>query len=76
MSPPMRRRTAPQTASTAAGIVSILGWMAVLGGGAWALLTVMFMGLDVPERTLTLLIAAPGALVALAGLGAALLSSR
>jgi hypothetical protein len=48
--------------------------LAVLGGGGWALLTVMVMGLDAPESTLALLIAAPGAMLALVGLGMVLLA--
>lgn len=73
MLPPPRQRTAPQATGLAGGCAYIFGWLAVLGGGAWAGLTVMFMGLDSPESTLTLLIAAPGALVALVGLGMVLL---
>ncbi len=60
---------------SAGGIVSILGWLAMLCGGAWALLAVVFMGLDAPESTLTVLIATPGALLALLGLGLVVLGS-
>lgn len=69
-----RRAAAPATGK-AGGCAGILGWLAVLSGGGWAALTVMAMGLDAPESTLTLLIAAPGALVALLGLGVVLLGA-
>lgn len=75
MLPPTRQRTVPQASGAARGCANIFGWLAVLGGGAWAGLAVMFMGLDSPESTLTLLLAAPGALVALVGLGMVLLSA-
>ncbi|WP_452004827.1 hypothetical protein [Azospirillum largimobile] len=55
--------------------MSILGWLAMLCGGAWAVLAVMFMGLDAPESTLALLIAMPGALLALLGLGLVVLAN-
>lgn len=54
----------------------LLGWLAILGGGGWAALAVLFMGLDAPESLLTWLIAAPGAVVALIGCGMAILGSR
>jgi len=69
------RRSSSPTTSTGGGCASIFGWLAVLGGGAWAALTVMVMGLDAPESTLTLLLAAPGGLVALVGLGMVLFGS-
>lgn len=55
--------------------MGILGWLAMLCGGAWAVLAMTIMGLDAPESTLTLLIAAPGALLALLGLGLVVLSA-
>jgi len=47
----------------------------MLCGGAWAVLAVMFTGLDAPESTLALLIAMPGALLALLGLGLVVLAN-
>ncbi|MBF0332722.1 MAG: hypothetical protein HQL40_03620 [Alphaproteobacteria bacterium] len=69
------RRSSPQAAGAVPGCVGVLGWLAVLGGGGWAAVTVMVMGLGAPESTLTLLLAAPGALVALVGLGMVLFGS-
>lgn len=70
------RRRAPQPAArSGGGYAGLLGWLAVLLGSAWTGLTVMVMGLNAPERTLTLLFATPGAIIALAGLCVVLVAS-